>query len=127
MLFYIIIITFVFIFLVIYLFKIKKEISCDKTSIIKTLLRQSARWSTAAEQDENPMIAILHANYGAGYLWALKDIATDNEIEETGKINILQFRDEIVKVQDEATLKMVKTCPNFAPKKSYLTEIAKEG
>ena len=73
------------------------------------------------------MIAILHANYGAGYLWALKDIATDNEIERIGKINILQFRDEIVKVQDEATLKMVKRCPNFAPKKSYLTDIAKEG
>ena len=36
------------------------------------LVRQAARWSTAAKQDKNSMIAVLHANYGAGYLWALK-------------------------------------------------------
>ena len=40
---------------------------------INTLIRQAARWSVAAQQDESPIIALLHANYGAGYLWALKD------------------------------------------------------
>lgn len=57
---------------------------------------------------------------------ALKDIATDNEIEKSGNINILQFRDEIVKVQDEATIKMAKSCPDFAPKKTYLTEVSRQ-
>ena len=35
---------------------------------IQIMVRQAARWSTAADQDESPMIAVLHANYGAGYL-----------------------------------------------------------
>jgi len=30
--------------------------------------RQSARWSLAAKQDMNPVIGLLHANYGTGYL-----------------------------------------------------------
>ncbi len=111
--------------IIIYLIFKLKNCHLDKTPIIKTLLRQSARWATASSQDENPMIAILHANYGAGYLWALKDIVTDNEIEKTG-VNILKFRDEIIKVQDEATIKMANACPNFAPKKTYLTEISKQ-
>jgi hypothetical protein len=99
----------------------------DKTEIIKTLVRQASRWSTAAIQDENPLIAILHANYGAGYLWALKDIATDNEIEKAMNIDIIKFRDEIIKIQDEVNMKAVKKCPSFSPKSSYLTKLAKEG
>src|SRR5207237_6958 len=40
---------------------------------VQILTRQAARWSTAASQDNNPLIAVLHANYGAGYLWAIHD------------------------------------------------------
>ena len=36
--------------------------------VVKSLLRQSARWTVAARQDKNPLIAVLHANYGAAYL-----------------------------------------------------------
>jgi hypothetical protein len=96
---------------------------CDKSDTIKTLVRQAARWSVAAQQDENPMIAVLHANYGAGYLWALKDIATDDEIEKATGIDVLKFRDEIVKVQDFATRKAVNACPEFGPATSYLTQL----
>ena len=39
-----------------------------KVRTIRTLLRQSARWALASQQDKSPLIALLHANYGAGYL-----------------------------------------------------------
>ena len=94
---------------------------------IKTLVRQASRWSTAAKQDENSMIAVLHANYGAGYLWALKDIATDSQIENSTGIDVQKFEREIVGVQDEATMKMAKLCPEYAPESSYLTKLGGEG
>lgn len=97
-----------------------------KEQTIKTLVRQASRWSTAADQDENPMIAVLHANYGAGYLWALKDIANDEDISEVTGIDVLKFRDGIIAAQDKATQKMVKMCPDFAPKRTYLTELGGE-
>ena len=93
---------------------------------IRTLVRQAARWSTAATQDANPMIAVLHANYGAGYLWALKDIASDSEIERASNINIKKFTREIVAVQDVSTKKMVGVCPDFGPARTYLTSIGGE-
>ena len=93
---------------------------------IKILVRQAARWSTAADQDESPMIAVLHANYGAGYLWALKDIAKDDQIEEASGIDMKKFTLEIVSAQDRATKKMAKICPKYAPKDSYLTKIGGE-
>ena len=99
----------------------------DKKRYINTLIRQSARWATAAEQDNNSMIAVLHANYGAGYLWALKDIFSEKEIMEYANVDVLKFKEEIVKVQDTATKNMIKLCPDYAPEKSYLTKLGGEG
>ena len=93
----------------------------------KKLVRQAARWSTAAKQDKNSMIAVLHANYGAGYLWALKDIINTNTIEKKTGIDMMKFEDEIVKIQDNATKTMAKLCPEYAPEPSVLTKIAGEG
>ena len=97
-----------------------------KKEIISVLVRQAARWSTASLQDNNPLIAVLHANYGAGYLWALKDIATSEEIENITSIDALKFEREITSTQDLATKKAIKICPKFAPK-GYLSKIGGEG
>ena len=97
-----------------------------KQSIVK-LVRQSARWSTAARQDRNAMIAVLHANYGAGYLWALQDIAKTEQIEAAAGIDIVKFQKEIIATQDAATQAMAALCPKYAPKKTYLTRIGGEG
>tara|TARA_Y100001970_G_C13793964_1_gene631668 strand:- start:277 stop:642 length:366 start_codon:yes stop_codon:yes gene_type:complete len=101
------------------------KIKTNKT-YIETLIRQASRWSVAAQQDESPIIALLHANYGAGYLWALKDIATSEEIENITSIDALKFEREITSTQDLATKKAIKICPKFAPK-GYLSKIGGEG
>lgn len=90
------------------------------------LIRQAARWSTAAKQDKNSMIAVLHANYGAGYLWALKDIIKMDIIEKKTGIDMMKFENEIIKIQDEATKNMARLCPKYAPEPSVLTKIAGE-
>ena len=95
--------------------------------IIKILVRQAARWSTAALQDKSDLIAVLHANYGAGYLWALKDIASKSDIEQAANINFNRFESDIVNTMDIVTKNLIKTCPDFAPPKSYLTQISGEG
>lgn len=98
----------------------------NKGKIIKTLVRQAARWSTAAKQDNNSMISVLHANYGAGYLWALRDIASDEEIKDATGVDILKFQNEIIQIQDDVTMKMGKLCPKYAPEESYLTKFGGE-
>ena len=92
---------------------------------IKNLTRQAARWSLASQQDESPLISLLHANYGAGYLWALKDIASDKEIKNVTNIDILKFKQKITDAQDEATMKVTKACPQFiGDVDTYLAKVA---
>lgn len=98
----------------------------DKINIRK-LLRQTARWGTAAEQDINPYIANLHATYALGYLMALKEIYTENEIlKETG-VDIRKLESEITTVMDNAINKLAKICPEGQPKNQYLAYLSKEG
>lgn len=42
-------------------------------SNIKKLVRQTARWAIAADQDNNGYIANLHATYAMGYLMATRE------------------------------------------------------
>jgi hypothetical protein len=104
-------------------------LNCPQTisRIINILTRQTARWSSASNQDKSPLVAVLHANYGMGYLMALKDIATPQQIKSVSNINMQKFESEIVKQQDKATLYAVKKCQNYADHLNmYLAKIAKE-
>ena len=86
----------------------------NKKNMTNKLIRQCARWAVASEQDKSPLIALLHANYAAGYLWALKDIVSDVEIKQYTNIDILDFETKIVNIQDLATKKVSSACPEFA-------------
>jgi hypothetical protein len=93
---------------------------------IKGLVRQISRWSLASGQDKNVFIANLHANYGVGYLQALKDIYSQKEIEETSDINLLDFTKDIIDIQDTAARNLVDECPKISGKNKFLAELAGE-
>lgn len=120
--FYIIIIIIIIIIFSLILI-IKKNIN---NKHITVLIRQSARWAVAAQQDLNPIIRLLHANYAAGYLWALFDIANPCEIKYITGVNIDKFKKKITDIQDMAVRNIVSKCDTIAPIDNYLAVIAGE-
>ena len=108
-----------FIIFVICLIKSNKPITTDKSKIINKLVRGVSRWSNASQQDKSPLIAVLHSNYAAGYLWALQDIALDKEIESASGVDMSVLIDKVTTYQDQAHKKMVGVCPSYA---SHLDE-----
>jgi hypothetical protein len=97
------------------LFKLKSVFFSDFDPkidlIIKRLMRGCSRWAIASKQDKSPLIAMLHANYAAGYLWALKDVFSDTQIERASGIsNIIDFQNDIVTIQDTATKRLINSC-----------------
>lgn len=95
---------------------------------IGQLIRQSARWSVAASQDKSPIVAVLHANYGAGYLWAVKDLYTPDEIERATGLNFKTFERKVVSVQEKSSKRLAKLCPAYVGQVDrFLAAIAGEG
>jgi hypothetical protein len=84
----------------------------NKDEIIKTLIRQASRYGAAAEQDNSPMIAVLHANYAVGYADALLDIATSEEISKY--VNPKEWKNKLLKIQDNSVKKVTSICPQYA-------------
>ena len=77
---------------------------------IRTLYRQCARWAVASIQDDSEIIRLLHANYAAGYLWAIKDIVSTEDFFRITGVKFLDLESKIVAIQDEATFKLVNKC-----------------
>ena len=116
-----------FIVFILVISRINRRDSVDFETIIKTLVRQIARWSIAAQQDSNPIIALLHANYGAGYLWAIKDIATHEQVQRITGVDLTKLTTEVVKIQDNATKNLVQKCKlHNGTMNQYLKTIAQE-
>ena len=88
----------------------------SEPEIAKKIFHQMSRWSTASTQDENPIIKVLHANYGVGFMMALQSIASDEALERgLGVVNIRKLFSEVENIQHKATIELVKSCPNVAP------------
>ena len=94
---------------------------------IEKLVRQSARYAVAAQQDASPVIAVLHANYAAAYFYALRDIATESQIHNATGIDVKKFKEHVTNVQDMVTRKTAEKCPDFVGEVDiYLAQIGGE-
>mgnify|MGYP000014685027 CR=1 FL=1 len=94
---------------------------------IEKLVRQSARYAVAAQQDASPVIAVLHANYAAAYFYALKDIASESQIHNATGIDVKKFKEHVTNVQDMVTKKTSEKCPEFVGEVDvYLAQIGGE-
>ena len=99
----------------------------DKDFTINTIIRGCARWAAASLQDKSPLVAVLHANYASGYLWALRDTFSDMDIKSSSGIDIIQFQKRITDIQDIATKRIVSVCPKYASDiDTYLGKIGGE-
>ena len=116
----------IFILLSVLMRRILKRGSSDRENIQK-LLRQTARWATAAEQDGNPYIRNLHATYAVGYLMALREIYSDEKIKMETGLDIRKMEEELTKIMDNAIQEIVKVCPEGQPKNEFLANISKQG
>jgi hypothetical protein len=84
--------------------------------IAQRLFHQMSRWSTASSQDTNPIIKVLHANYGVGFMMALQTISGDEELGRmVGLDNIRKVFDEVELIQSKATIELAKACPHITP------------
>lgn len=98
--------------------KIRTTVKQTDAERIKRLLKQSSRYAVAADQDENKAVAVLHGNYAAGYLYALLDIYSEEDILQATSINLREFKTEVQNAQAKSTSGIYEACPNVIPEKS---------
>jgi len=104
---------------ILFYFLIWKRVS-NINDIIKKLTKKCARLSVSAQQDTNPIIAVLEANYSAAYLSAIKEIADDSQFKLATSLDFTDFENNITNIQDTVTQKLLATCTAVAPDNASL-------
>jgi hypothetical protein len=99
----------------------------DDSQKINRLIRQTARWATAANQDTNAYISNLHATYAVGYLMALREIYMDETITRLSNVDVRKLDIHINQIMDDAVKKLINVCPDGQPKNKYLAYLSKQG
>lgn len=99
--------------------------SGTRADAINTMVTQSARWVLASLSDQNPFIANLHANYGVGYIIALRDWASEAEIKEASGVDIFELSKTVSNAQRQAAQKLIAACPESLPSEhEFLVELS---
>lgn len=94
---------------------------------IRALLRQAARYAIAAEQDINPLIAVLHADYAAGMVYAIQAAWPEWQFREATGLAFRAVLGEVIRIQDAAHRKMAAACPAVVPADGILERLARGG
>jgi hypothetical protein len=112
---HLVIIVIVIIFTIIIANRIINLFPTEREIMLKKLLRQSIRYQVAAKQDINILLAVLHANYAASYMFAINDLFSTYELEQVlqNRKNRLEYEKRIIETQDWATKRAIKSCPNY--------------
>lgn len=79
------------------------------------MVRQASRYATAARQDANPLIAILHANYAFGIVNMLRQLATDRQILHVAGVSGDRLERRMAEIQDWAAGRFTPYVPDLVP------------
>ena len=92
---------------------------------LEILSSQAARWAVAARQDQEPFVKLLHANYAMGYVLALRQVASDQEVLRKIGVDPYALEREVSVVQMEAASYAARRAPGLQPSDG-LARLAKE-
>ncbi len=59
---------------------------------IEVLVKQARSWHQTAEQDQNKLVALIHANFAIAYLNSVRQVVSDKEIERITKVNVPELQ-----------------------------------
>jgi hypothetical protein len=76
-------------------------------------MRQVTRWIIAARQDEHPAVQLLHANYAVGNLDMIRQLFTDQQVEQATGLKPLTLHTEATALQDLAQKRLKPYCPTL--------------
>lgn len=81
---------------------------------IKDMVSQSNRFSSLAMQDQNLLMALMHINFGLGFLKATRRIAaSDADIQKITGTNVAELHYMMEEQQAQLIAEISQTCPDL--------------
>ena len=79
------------------------------------ILRAASQWSVTAEQDKNPVLALMHNTAAKTYVNALREMLPDAEIASALKVDAKDMLQKIEKMEQKIHRKIAAVAPALIP------------
>lgn len=89
--------------------------SSDHIACAKALVAQAIEWHHFADQDDNPMFAVRHADYAVAYLNAARRLLPDDVLQRLTSIDIFETMVALEAHQQQRSRRLQKACPTINP------------
>jgi len=79
------------------------------------LLQGAERWAAEAQQDSNPVIALMHACYGKAFATALRRVLSDDQIQKAHSVSMVHFEQKLTAIEQKALANIRTAAPDLLP------------
>lgn len=86
---------------------------------LKSMVREASRHHLKAQQDSNPLVALLNSNTALTYAKISRALANDTDIENATGIKVNELLYYLEKDQERSIQNIVKECPTIKPEGIY--------
>lgn len=80
------------------------------------MLRAARKWNTAATQDKNDLLALMHHGHAKAYLHAVRDMMPDGEIARVYSVDAKKLLQSIEKTEQKLYRRIAQKSPGLVPK-----------
>lgn len=80
----------------------------------RDIVKQAAQWSTQAQQDKNPLLALIHANYAVASMTTLRGVLPDKDIERIARVKPGELIALTRAQQAEHVRRLTNLCPGLS-------------
>lgn len=87
---------------------------------ITSLIEQSGQWNISSNQNENPVIKLVHATYALAIARTVRHLTNnDGDIAKSTGIDMEEFTYHLEKQQKRAIQDILHTCPVLEPSSGF--------
>lgn len=85
----------------------------------EALLRSANKWAAQAEQDNNPLVAVMDSCYARAYAMAVRRLLDDAQTTRIHKVNMPELLGKMDKAQQDALARVAEVAPQLMPQGEF--------
>ena len=104
----------------------KGSLPAPQLKKLRTVIKQSAHYASLAEQDDNPVYSLMHANTALNYFALVEALTSASDIKRLSGVDASEMTQYLLWQQEKALGQLSRTCPTGQPKDAmYKVSVSK--
>lgn len=95
--------------------EIRKSRGRRNAPLVRRLVKEAARWGTLSAQDTNPLISLIHANYGLAYARVCRELMSESDIARMLHVDLSEMIFMLTEQQERSMQQCSQACPEIQP------------